>query len=113
VKYAGIRALNLLFSGNSHNCKDKGIYKCVCCCGNSLFTSDTKFDSGTGWPSFSAPIKEGSVKEELDKSYGMIINLVTISSIIEILLKSTPISFQNHFRFAKTYSIISQYIHTQ
>jgi peptide-methionine (R)-S-oxide reductase len=60
------------FSGKYYNnCKDKGIYKCVCC-GNSVFTSDTKFDSGTGWPSFSTPIKEGSVKEELDISYGMI-----------------------------------------
>jgi peptide-methionine (R)-S-oxide reductase len=50
-----------------NNCKDKGIYKCVCC-GNIIFTSDTKFDSGTGWPSFSTPTKGGSVKEELDIS---------------------------------------------
>ena len=59
------------FSGQYHDCKDKGIYKCVCC-GNSLFTSDTKFNSGTGWPSFWTPINEGSVKEERDKNYGMI-----------------------------------------
>jgi methionine-R-sulfoxide reductase len=52
------------FSGKYHKCKDKGIHKCVCC-DNSVFTSDTKFDSGTGWPSFSTPIKEASVKEEL------------------------------------------------
>jgi peptide-methionine (R)-S-oxide reductase len=59
------------FSGKYHDCKDKGIYKCVCC-GTSLFTFDTKFDSGTGWPSFWAPINEGGVKEAMDKSYGMI-----------------------------------------
>jgi peptide-methionine (R)-S-oxide reductase len=59
------------FSDQYHDCKDKGIYKCVCC-GNSLFTSDTKFNSGTGWPSFWTPINEGSVKEERDKNYGMI-----------------------------------------
>jgi len=59
------------FSGQYHDCKDKGIYKCVCC-GNSLFTSDTKFNSGTGWPSFWTPINEGSVKEERDKNYGII-----------------------------------------
>jgi peptide-methionine (R)-S-oxide reductase len=48
------------FSGQYHDCKDKGIYKCVCC-GNSLFTSDTKFNSGTGWPSFWTPINEEEV----------------------------------------------------
>jgi peptide-methionine (R)-S-oxide reductase len=59
------------FSGKYHDCKDKGVYKCICC-GNSLFTSDTKFDSGTGWPSFSTPINETSVKDTMDRSYGMI-----------------------------------------
>lgn len=59
------------FSGKYNKTKDKGIYKCVCC-GTSLFSSDTKFDSGTGWPSFWKPVKEGSVKEEADKSYGMV-----------------------------------------
>ena len=59
------------FSGKYNKTKDKGIYKCVCC-GTSLFSSDTKFDSGTGWPSFWVPIKEGSVKEESDTSYGMV-----------------------------------------
>jgi peptide-methionine (R)-S-oxide reductase len=59
------------FSGKYHDCKDKGVYKCICC-GNSLFTSDTKFDSGTGWPSFSTPINETSVKEAIDRSYDMI-----------------------------------------
>jgi peptide-methionine (R)-S-oxide reductase len=59
------------FSGEYNKTKDKGVYKCVCC-GSSLFSSDTKFDSGTGWPSFWKPVKEGSVKEEADASYGMV-----------------------------------------
>jgi peptide-methionine (R)-S-oxide reductase len=58
------------FSGEYNYCKDNGVYKCVCC-GSSLFRSDTKFNSGTGWPSFWTPIEEGSVKEETDTSYGM------------------------------------------
>ncbi|MGI0089255.1 MAG: peptide-methionine (R)-S-oxide reductase MsrB [Nitrosopumilaceae archaeon] len=59
------------FSGEYNDCKEKGVYKCVCC-GNELFSSDTKFDSGTGWPSFWAPIKGENVKNEIDKSYGML-----------------------------------------
>ena len=59
------------FSGKYHDCKDTGVYTCICC-GNSLFASDTKFDSGTGWPSFWTPIDERSVKEAIDRSYGMV-----------------------------------------
>jgi peptide-methionine (R)-S-oxide reductase len=55
------------FSGKYHDYKEPGIYKCVCC-GNDLFNSDTKFDSGTGWPSFWAPIKKEHIKEEKDNS---------------------------------------------
>jgi peptide-methionine (R)-S-oxide reductase len=58
------------FSGKYYYSKNKGIYKCVCC-GNELFKSDTKFDSGTGWPSFYAPINQDNVKYEVDNSYGM------------------------------------------
>jgi peptide-methionine (R)-S-oxide reductase len=58
------------FSGKFNDCKEKGIYKCVCC-GVDLFSSDTKFDSGTGWPSFWEPIKN-NVKSEMDTSYGML-----------------------------------------
>lgn len=59
------------FSGEYDKTEDKGTYKCVCC-GSSLFSSDAKFDSGTGWPSFWTPVKEGSVKEEVDESYGTV-----------------------------------------
>ena len=55
------------FSGKYHDYKEPGIYKCVCC-GNDLFNSDTKFHSGTGWPSFCAPIKKENIKEEKDNS---------------------------------------------
>lgn len=58
------------FSGQYWNNHEKGIYKCVCC-GNELFSSETKFDSGTGWPSFWAPIVETNVAVESDTSYGM------------------------------------------
>ncbi len=58
------------FTGAYWNSKEKGTYQCVCC-GAELFSSDTKYDSGTGWPSFWAPIAEGSVKTEEDQSYGM------------------------------------------
>ncbi|HXV46518.1 MAG TPA: peptide-methionine (R)-S-oxide reductase MsrB [Nitrososphaera sp.] len=59
------------FSGKYYKTKDNGVYKCACC-GSSLFSSDTKFDSGTGWPSFWQPVKDRSVKEEVDKSHGMV-----------------------------------------
>jgi peptide-methionine (R)-S-oxide reductase len=55
------------FSGEYYDHKVPGIYKCVCC-GNDLFSSDTKFDSGTGWPSFWAPIKDETIKEQMDNS---------------------------------------------
>jgi peptide-methionine (R)-S-oxide reductase len=49
---------------------DKGLYRCICC-GNALFTSDTKFESGTGWPSFYQPIAAENVKTESDRSLFM------------------------------------------
>ena len=58
------------FTGAYHDCKDKGVYKCSCC-GAELFSSDTKFDSGTGWPSFYAPMKAENVAEEDDSSFFM------------------------------------------
>jgi peptide-methionine (R)-S-oxide reductase len=59
------------FTGKYWNSKEKGTYACACC-GQPLFTSDTKFDSGTGWPSFWKPVAEGAVEEESDRSYGMV-----------------------------------------
>ena len=50
--------------------KDPGIYKCVCC-GQPLFDSKTKYESGTGWPSFFAPISEGAVGTTVDRSFFM------------------------------------------
>ena len=58
------------FTGEYYDSKEKGMYKCTAC-GNELFDSNTKFDSGTGWPSFYQPAKEGSVETELDTNYGM------------------------------------------
>ena len=58
------------FSGKYNDCKEQGVYQCVCC-GNDLFSSETKFESGTGWPSFWAPIKEGNMKEQSDNSMFM------------------------------------------
>jgi peptide-methionine (R)-S-oxide reductase len=58
------------FTGKYTYCKDDGIYRCTCC-GNELFSSGTKYDSGSGWPSFWEPIREDSVKYERDSSYGM------------------------------------------
>jgi peptide-methionine (R)-S-oxide reductase len=58
------------FTGRYHDCHDDGIYRCVCC-GNELFSSETKFESGTGWPSFWKPIAEGAVRTETDRSHGM------------------------------------------
>lgn len=58
------------FTGKYTYCKDDGIYRCTCC-GNELFSSDTKYDSGSGWPSFWEPIHENSVKYERDSSHGM------------------------------------------
>jgi peptide-methionine (R)-S-oxide reductase len=58
------------FTGEYYANIDKGVYRCVAC-GQELFSSDTKFDSGTGWPSFWAPISEDNVETETDNAYGM------------------------------------------
>lgn len=55
------------FTGPNWDQKAAGIYKCVCC-GQALFDADTKYDSGTGWPSFYAPIAEDAVEYYADKS---------------------------------------------
>jgi peptide-methionine (R)-S-oxide reductase len=58
------------FTGEYNRNHERGTYVCVCC-GNELFSSDTKFESGTGWPSFWAPISPDSVEAEEDNSFFM------------------------------------------
>jgi peptide-methionine (R)-S-oxide reductase len=59
------------FSGAYYSTHDDGIYQCACC-GTDLFDSKDKFESGTGWPSFSAPIAKENVKQHEDRSFGML-----------------------------------------
>ncbi|MBV9155411.1 MAG: peptide-methionine (R)-S-oxide reductase MsrB [Acidobacteriaceae bacterium] len=59
------------FTGKYWNNHEHGIYRCVCC-GNVLFSSDTKFESHTGWPSFWEPIAKENVEDRVDTSYGAI-----------------------------------------
>jgi peptide-methionine (R)-S-oxide reductase len=66
------------FSGEYYNSKGQGTYTCVCC-GNELFSSEAKFDSGTGWPSFWAPVSETNIKTARDISHAMLRTEVTCS----------------------------------
>lgn len=59
------------FTGKYWDCKTPGIYRCACC-GEALFDSGTKYDSGSGWPSFYQPLEAGSIGENRDTSHGMI-----------------------------------------
>lgn len=59
------------FTGKYHDSKATGRYACVCC-GATLFDSETKFDSGTGWPSFWKPAEDNAIGYESDASYGMV-----------------------------------------
>lgn len=58
------------FTGEYWDCKQPGTYRCVCC-GEPLFSSQTKFDSGTGWPSFWQPLEDDGIAEHQDTSWGM------------------------------------------
>ena len=58
------------FTGKYHATKDAGVYECICC-GQPLFSSETKFDSGTGWPSYWQPISKEVVTEKEDRSWFM------------------------------------------
>ena len=58
------------YTGEYWNNHETGVYQCVCC-GNNLFSSEAKFDSGTGWPSFTAPIDPNSIKSNSDNSFFM------------------------------------------
>ena len=59
------------FTGEYHDFKGTGRYVCVCC-GNVLFDSDRKYNSGSGWPSFSKPVEDEAVEQVADNSHGMI-----------------------------------------
>ena len=59
------------FTGELWNEKRQGVYRCAGC-GTELFSSDTKYDSGSGWPSFYQPVEDGRIAEKSDTSYGMV-----------------------------------------
>ncbi len=65
------KATERAFTGAFWNHHEAGIYRCICCA-TPLFASDTKFDSGCGWPSYFAPLVPEGIREELDTSHGMI-----------------------------------------
>ena len=58
------------FSGDYWDCKEPGVYRCIGC-GEPLFASEAKFDSGCGWPSFTAPLAAGGIAENQDNSHSM------------------------------------------
>ena len=64
-------ATEIAYTGNYWNLHEKGLYRCICC-ENALFSSDTKFDSGTGWPSFWAPITAENIRTNRDTTLGMV-----------------------------------------
>jgi len=70
-KVTRMKGTERAFTGKYYDFHEEGIYRCVCC-GNELFNSEAKFDSGTGWPSFFTPISDKSVETATDASYGMI-----------------------------------------
>ena len=70
-KICRLKGTERAFTGKYHDCKDEGIYLCTCC-GAELFDSDTKYNSGSGWPSFYQPMHNTSIAENTDNSHGMI-----------------------------------------
>jgi peptide-methionine (R)-S-oxide reductase len=78
ARHAGTEAA---FTGKYWNNHEHGLYRCVCC-KTALFSSDTKFNSGTGWPSFYQPIAKENVKTRTDLGYGMVRNEVLCSRCV-------------------------------
>jgi peptide-methionine (R)-S-oxide reductase len=70
-RVARIAGTEPAFSGAYHDFHGEGIYQCVCC-GTDLFSSDAKFESGTGWPSFYAPVSDHNILTRVDRSDGMV-----------------------------------------
>jgi peptide-methionine (R)-S-oxide reductase len=64
------------FTGKYYDCRDEGTYTCICC-GTPLFSSADKFDSGTGWPSFTRPVTDNQVDAVTDTSHNMVRTEVT------------------------------------
>lgn len=58
------------FTGKYYDNKEEGVYRCACC-GQELFSSDAKYDSGSGWPSFFKPAEQAAVAEDTDTTHGM------------------------------------------
>lgn len=69
-KVLRLKGTEMAFSGKYWDSKEKGTYKCAGC-GTPLFTSETKFDSSCGWPSFFTPLEENNIEEEVDNTHGM------------------------------------------
>ena len=65
------KGTEMAFTGKYYKNKEKGVYVCAAC-GNELFSSENKYDSGSGWPSYWQPISEGAVEFKKDSSYGMV-----------------------------------------
>lgn len=87
------RGTERAFAGQYHNFKRQGIYLCSAC-GNELFSSDTKYDSGTGWPSFYQPLRETAVETEADLSGGMVrvaVNCALCGSHLGHLFEDGPL----------------------
>jgi peptide-methionine (R)-S-oxide reductase len=59
------------FTGATWNLHDKGLYRCICC-DTALFSSETKFESGTGWPSFWKPLDAHNIEEHIDRDFGTV-----------------------------------------
>ena len=79
VNVCFFRGTEAPFTGKYWNNHEKGTYGCVVC-GTPIFSSDTKFESGTGWPSFFQPVSKGAVKEDVDRSFGVVRSEVSCSN---------------------------------